>query len=510
MGTSALTFLKEVPGFTWSNPPENNYIDTHIFAKLRKMQILPSDLCNDSEFLRRVRLDIVGALPTPEETNAFLADTDPGKRAKLIDQLLERPEYVKLWTLKWADLLRVRNAKVMVGGVYKFHHWLVAAVRNNMPYDQFARQLLTASGSTFVNPPANYYRAAVDTQDCAETTAQLFLGIRINCAKCHNHPFEKWTQDNYYGIAAFFNRVGRKAGLMPEEQVIWLQRGGEVTQPRTGKQMQPWLPLLGSIDLPGEVDRRERFVEWLTKPENPFFAKVGVNRLWGQLMGRGIVDPVDDFRDSNPPASAELLAALADDFVKHGYDCKHMLRTILNSRTYQLGSRVNPFNAGDAKYFSHAVSRLVPAEQLLDAICQVTMVPEKFSGMPAGTRAAELPSPDVNNDFMRIFGQPMRETVCACERSSDANLSQALQMINGPMVHAKVKDGQNRFRRLAQANKTNAEIVNELYLAALCRQADPTELATATAHIEKATDRLLGVEDVCWALLNSNEFLFQH
>ena len=352
-----------------------------------------------------------------------------------------------------------------------------------MPYDEFSRQLLTSEGSTFVNPPANYFRTATETNDCTETTSQLFLGIRIQCAKCHNHPFERWSQDNYYGIGAFFNRVQRKPGVNPDEQVVWVARAGEVTQPRTGKQMQPWLPLTGTADMPGEEDRRAAFVAWLVRPDNPFFAKVEVNRIWGHLLGRGIVEPVDDFRDSNPPSSATLLAALADDFASHGYDRKRVIRTILNSRTYQLSSRKNEFNVNDARYFSHATTRLLAAEQLLDAICQVTSVSEKFAGLPAGTRATQLPSPDVDSDFLKVFGQPARETACQCERSTDSNLSQALQMINGPLVHAKVRDEKNRLRALAAAGKSNEEIIGELYLSALCRKpSDPEMAAAMRAH----------------------------
>jgi hypothetical protein len=508
--SATMMFLKEVPGFKWNSPPENNFVDHHVLAKLEQLQILPSDLCSDEEFIRRVYFDVIGVLPEPAETAGFLADADPAKRAKVIDGLLERAEFAEFWALKWGDLLRIRNAKVSTSGVHKFHRWLVAAFRDNMPYDQFAKELLTADGSTFVNPPANYFRTATETNDCTETTSQLFLGIRIQCAKCHNHPFERWSQDNYYGIGAFFNRVQRKPGVNPDEQVIWVARAGEVTQPRTGQQMQPWLPLSGTAELTGEDDRRDALVEWLVKPENPFFAKVEVNRIWGHLMGRGIVEPVDDFRDSNPPASAALLEALAADFAAHGYDRKHVIRTVLNSRTYQLSSRKNEFNADDGKYFSHAITRLLTAEQLLDAICRVTGVAEKFAGLPAGTRATALPSPDVESDFLKVFGQPARETACQCERSTDSNLSQALQMINGPLVHSKVRDDKNRLRSLVAAGKSNEEIVGELYLAGLCRQPSEPELTAAAKHIEKSGDRLRGLEDVCWAILNANEFLFQH
>lgn len=508
--TAYMMFLQDVPGFAWNNPPEHNYVDTHVFAKLRQLQVLPSELCSDEEFLRRVYLDVIGILPTVQETQTFLSDPDANKRSRLIDTLLDRPEYADFWALKWGDLLRLRVNKVSASGVPKFYRWLVAAFRENMPYDEFARALLTAEGSTFANPPANYYRTAADTNDCTETTSQLFLGIRIQCAKCHNHPFERWTQDNYYGIGSFFNRVQRKQAATPDELVVWVARSGEVTQPRTGRQMKPWLPLRGEIELSGDDDRRLAFVEWLTSADNPFFAKMEVNRLWGYVMGRGIVEPVDDFRDSNPPASASLLEALAADFVAHGYDRKHILRTILNSRTYQLSSRKNEFNKDDAKYFSHARTRLLSAEQLLDAICQVTEVPEKYAGLPLGTRATQLPSPDVDNYFLKVFGQPARETACQCERSTESNLSQALQMINGPLVHGKIRDEHNRLRRLVAAGKSDAEIVSELYLAAFCRLPGEAELTAALNHIAASGDRMRGLEDVCWAVLNANEFLFQH
>ncbi|MBX7168781.1 MAG: DUF1549 and DUF1553 domain-containing protein [Pirellulales bacterium] len=510
METATLMFLKEVPDFAWNNPAANNYVDENVFAKLQQMQILPSDLCSDEEFVRRVYLDVIGELPTADESRAFALDAAPDKRARLIDALLTRPEYAEFWALKWSDLLRVNNKKVTAAGVHKFRRWIVASLRDNQPYDQFVADLLLAEGSTFDNPAANYYRTAGDTNDCVETTSQLFLGIRIQCAKCHNHPFERWTQDNYYGIGAFFNRVQRKPATRADEQVVWVARAGEVTQPRTGKQMKPWLPLAGDADLPGEDDRRAAFVAWLRGPENPFFAQAEVNRLWAHLMGQGIVEPVDDFRASNPPSNTALLQALAQDFVTHGYDRKHILRTILNSRTYQLSARKNAFNANDAKYFSHAKTRLLSAEQLLDAICAVTAVDEKFPGLPAGTRATQLPSPDVDHYFLKVFGQPPREMACQCERSTESNLSQALQMINGPLVHEKLRHADNRFRKLAAAGKTDPEIVTELYQVALARQPNQAEIDAACKHVAAQPDRLQGLEDVCWAVLNAKEFLFQH
>ena len=511
METAQVMFLKDVEGFAWNNPPESNYVDTHVFAKLQQLQILPSDTCADDEFVRRVYIDLIGRLPTVEETQAFLADAAADKRAKLIDKLLDSPDYANYWTLKWGDLLRVNGKKVTASGVHKFRRWIFESVRDNKPYDQYVGELLASRGSTSEFPAANYFRTAADTNDCAETTSQVFLGIRIQCAKCHNHPFERWTQDNYYGIAAFFNRIQRQPNpLDANEMLISVARAGEVTQPRTGQTMKPWLPLTGDVDVPAEDDRRGALVAWLRSKDNPLFAQAGVNRLWGHVMGRGIVDPVDDFRASNPPSNESLLAALADDFVQHDFDQKHILRTILNSRTYQLSSRKNDFNQTDEKYFSHYRTRMLPAEVLLDSICDVTGVPEKFPGLPAGMRAVQLPSPDVNHQFLKVFGQPAREMACQCERSSESNLSQALQMINGPLVHGKLRDANNRFRKLATAGKTDEEIVAELYLAALCRPPGPVEVEKAVAHVKAQADRLQGLEDVGWALLNAKEFLFQH
>ncbi|MEX0937927.1 MAG: DUF1549 domain-containing protein [Pirellulales bacterium] len=508
--TCDLTFVRDIEGFAWSDPPAGNYIDELVHQKLRQLKYLPSELCTDEEFLRRVYLDLIGVLPTVIETKAFLEEDSTDKRGKLIDALLDRPEHAQFWALKWGDLLRVTDEKLSDEGVHKYYRWLVEAFRHNMPYDQFARELLTAQGSTFQNPPANYYRAAVDMEDCTETTAQLFLGVRIQCAKCHNHPFERWTQDNYYGLAAFFNRVQRKKSPRPDELVVWVARGGEVTQPRTGETMAPWLPLAGEADVAGDVDRRQALATWLTGPDNPFFAKVEANRIWAHAIGRGIVEPIDDFRDSNPPSNAALLDALAEDFIKSGYDRKALLRTILNSRTYQLSANTSAFNADDEKYFSHAQIRLLSAEQLLDAICHVTAVPEKFAGLPAGTHATALPAPNGEHDFLKVFGQPERQTACACERPDESNLSQALQLFNGPLVHGKLRDEQNRFRMLAAAERTDEQIVRELYLASLCRPPSEAELHAAILHIAAKDDRMMALEDVCWALLNTNEFLFQH
>ena len=510
MATSDITFLEEVPGFQWSKTPENNFVDTHSFSKLKQLQILPSDVCTDEEFLRRAYLDLTGRLPRIEETQAFLADQAGDRRAKLVDALLESDDFAEFWTLKWSDILRSNSKKLTSTGVHKFQRWVYDGIRTDMGLDKLAHELLTASGSVFENPAASYWRASRDPNDATETTAQLFLGIRIQCAKCHNHPFEKWSQDNYYGIAAAFTRIGRQQGAKPDEEIIHVTRSGEMKQPRTGQTMKVHLLLKGDVDVPADQDRRQVFADWLVSAENPFFAKASVNRIWGHLMGRGIVEPVDDFRDSNPPSNAALLDELAEQFARNGFSRKWAIRTIMNSRVYQLSSKKNDFNADDEIYASHATPRLLSAEQLLDAICQVTDVAENFSGLPAGTRAVALPDPPTDHYFLKVFGQPQREMACQCERSSESNLSQALQMINGPTVHNKLRAENGRIHQMVKASKTDDEIISTLYLAALARNPVEAELNAARKHIAGSSDRLLALEDVGWAILNSKEFLFQH
>lgn len=509
--TCSLTFVKDIPGYQWPSPPAANYIDELVQAKLRQLQYVPAGLASDDEFLRRVYLDVLGQLPTLEETKAFLADVSSDKRAKLVDKLIDRPEHAKFWALKWGDLLRLTSTQVGSGGVFKYHRWLERAFDTNMPYDQFARELLSSSGSTLAQPTANFYRTATDAQDSVESISQLFLGARLQCAKCHNHPFERWTQDNYFGLTAFFNRVQRKKSPRGDEMVIYLAHSGEVTQPRTGKQMKPWLPGQGEVEPSQSGDRRQPFVDWLTAKDNSLFAKVEANRLWTFVMGRGIVDPPDDFRDSNPPSNAALLDALAKDFSEHGFDRRHLLRTILNSRTYQADFRPTEGSKEEVKYFSHYQPRLLSAEQLLDAICAVTDLPEKFSGLPAGMKATQLPAPDVaKHDFLKVFGQPERQTVCACERTSDSNLGMAIQFFNGPLIHGKLRDTSNRFRKLLTAGKPAEEIVREMYLAAVCREPTQKEIDASLAHLAAKKDDVTAFEDIAWAILNTNEFLFQH
>jgi hypothetical protein len=512
METSFLTAIPETEGFIWPELQESNYVDRLVHARLKQLEYVPAELTSDSKFLRRVHLDVTGLLPPVDVTKAFLADVSPGKRSRLIDELLTSSEHAKFQTLQWGDTLRIRNASVSSPGVFKFYRWLVRSFEQNMPYDRFARELLTASGSSFENPSVNYFRTASNTNDCTESTAQIFLGARLECAKCHNHPHEKWTQDNYYGLAAFFNRIQRDTTLRKDEMFISVADKGEVTQPRTGQQMKPWLPGVGDVEIEDGVDRRITLADWLTSPQNSLFAKVEVNRLWRSVMGKGIVDPADDFRASNPPSNAELLDALAEDFVKHGFDRRHILRVILNSQTYQRNSDINSQNEGDDRYFSKYTRRLLTAEQLLDAVCDVTEVPESFGGLPAGTRATQLPSPDFGKSFLKVFGQPERTSVCQCERSDDLNLSQALQIANGSFVHDKLTNGAGRIRRLLREKKSIEEIVTEFYLAAFCRNPTAAETATAVRFIQSPGERPVEskLEDFNWALLNSNEFLFQH
>jgi hypothetical protein len=512
-----LTYLQPKPGFHWSSPPEQNYVDKHVFAKLKMLSIQPADLCTDQEFLRRAFMDVCGVLPSAAEAQAFLASKEPQKRAKLVDELLERPEYADFWTLKWADVLRSSRKSIMVKGTHVFQKWLRGHIEKNTGLDQVAHDLLTAGGDTFSNPPANFYRVARDPTALAETTAQLFFGIRMQCAKCHNHPFERWTQDDYYSMAAFFARVKQRkdpfdpmANPKDAAEFIYVDRISEVIQPRTNVKMPPKF-MGGKVpEIPAGKDRREVLAQWLTAPENPFFARSVANRIWFHLMGRGIVDPVDDFRDSNPSANDDLLDELARDFAAHKFDAKYLIRTIMNSRTYQLSSKANKFNEDDNKYFSRAVTKLHTAEQLFDALCQVTEVPEKFAGFPLGTRAVQLPDGEANHPFLKAFGQPGRELACECEREGDSNLGQALQLINGPSVNDRLRNPNNRVGKLLAQKLTAEEMLDELYLATLSRPPSAEESKVLLQHVTQAEDKRKGWEDVHWTLINTKEFLFRH
>ena len=507
-----LTHLVEVPGFRAAEVPRDNPIDGAVFAKLNRMRVAPSEPCTDAEFVRRAFLDLVGVLPTPAEVEAFANDPSPDRRARLVDRLLDRPEFYDFWTLKLADVLRANGRLIQTKGAYVFTRWIKDRLVRNTPMDRLVRELLTAGGSAFENPPANYYRVSRDPETAVETTAQLFLGVRIQCAKCHNHPFERWTQDDYYGFAAFFSRVRHKKGRAPEDEVVFSANAGDVRQPRTGKVMPPKAlggPVLADSDK-APADRRERLAAWLTGPDNPFFARSLVNRVWYHLVGRGIVEPVDDFRDSNPASNDELLDGLTAAFVKGGFDLKALIRAVANSRTYQLSARTNELNADDTLYFSHAYTKLLPAEVLLDAISAVTDTVTPLDGLPKGARATQIADGTKENAFLKTFGRPARELACECERESDSNLSQALQLIGGATVNGKLRDDKGRMARLASGGRTPEGIARELYLVALSREPNASELAAAVKHVADAPDRRQAVEDLGWVLINSKEFLFRH
>jgi hypothetical protein len=513
--TSRLTFLRDVPGFVWPSPTEQNFVDKHVFAKLKQLRLPPSELTTDEEFMRRAYLDVCGILPTPDEARAFLANRSTDKRAKLIDALLDRSAYADFWSLKWADKLGCNNRFVGAAGAYKYRRWIRDWVASNRPFDQWVREILTATGPNYSQPAAGFYRRIRDPDSRVETVAQLFLGVRVQCARCHNHPAERWTQDDYFGLAAFFPRIKYKdsenfIGIYNKEEVVYVDRAGEVTHPRTG---QPVVPkFLGGRAAPANdtEDRRQVLAAWLTASDNAFFARTAVNRIWYHLFGRGIVEPVDDFRDSNPPSNDELLDALAADFVDHGFDTKHVIRTIMNSRTYQLSSRPNELNAEDVKYFSHVQLRLLTAEQLLDAISQVTGSSEKFAGLPLGTRAAELPDGEFYHRFLRAFGQPQRSSACECERESDSTLTQALHLIGGRVVHSKLRATDGRVQLLATSQKQPSDLIDELYLSTLSRFPTDAERQVGLTYFNSGSDCRTSVEDLTWALINSKEFLFQH
>lgn len=445
LDTASFLFHQDLPGFVWTEPPHHNFIDALAFAKLKKLQIAPAELCSDQEFIRRVHLDTLGLLPPRAEVEAFVADPSPEKRSQLIDRLLERPEFADQMAQRWADVLRVKSGKLGAPAAYKLHRWLVEAMQRNMPYDELCRTLLTAEGSTLQNPPANFIRATADASECAEATAQLFLAARIQCAKCHNHPFDRWSQDQYHALGAFFARVQRKNTGREGEVLIYSAAAGETVQPRTGKVVPPFVPGMTESSLAAETDRRAALASWMADKGNQHFAQVGANRIWSWLFGRGIVEPVDDFRDSNPPANAELLDALANEFIQSGFDQKHLVRTILRSRTYQLSSRAGAEGDREAKYFARYPAHLLSAEQLLDAICSVTGVAEDFPGLPAGTRAGQLPSPELGGHFLKVFGQPSRETVCDCERGKEPKLTQPLTLLNGTLISQKLKDRRGKL-----------------------------------------------------------------
>ena len=517
--STIVSFVEDVPGLIWETETPANYVDELIYAKLEKFKYLPSGLSSDSEFFRRVHLDLTGLLPTPVQVSEFLDSSVPDKRSKLIDELLETEQFALFWTQKWGDVLKLSARQMGHGGVVKFHRWIRDSVASNQPYDEFAKEILLATGSNLITPTSNFYRSGSDTSDIMESTAQLFLGTRIGCAKCHNHPYEPWTQDSYYGLSAFFNRIETRKTGRKGEIVVWMNDEGDVRHPVTDEIVEPWVPGSHQLDLDSELDRRKAFVEWLTGKDNPFFAKVEVNRIWAQLMGRGIVEPFDDLRDTNPAANQPLLDALTADFVEHDFNRKHIIRTIVNSRTYQASSKTNQWNKTDYRYFSRYYPRRLTAEQLIDALSDLTGIRENFASVSPGIRATQLPAPDLKKhdrekigdiEFLKVFGMPERQTVCECERGDDSSLGQALELFNGRTLHGMLSDQNNRFHLAYKKKQSTESILTDLYLRAFSREPNDEEKKIAVDYFNNAKDKGQALEDIVWVAINRDEFLFQY
>jgi hypothetical protein len=507
--TSPYARLKRYP-----DVPRNSFVDDKLIAKWKDLGLTPSPLCSDEDFYRRIHLDIIGTLPSPASIKAFLADKSPDKRSRAIDQVLAHPEFVDFWTLKWGDLLRINRTQLNEKGMWSFDNWIRTAIRENKPIDEFVRDIVTAEGSTFTDGPANFYRVGNNATDWSEATSQLFLGIRLQCAKCHHHPWEKWSQDDYYGMAAFFVRLGsknsREFGLFGGERITYLNSTGEINNPRTGAVVKPH-PLDGSFtDDP--FDRRRKLADWITSPKNPFLARNIVNRFWGYLMGRGLVEPIDDMRATNPASSPELLDALAQDFINAKFDLKHLLKTIMNSRAYQLASTATPGNQADTGNVNctHYTIKRLSAEELADALDFATGTKEKYPGLPPGTRAIQLPDSEVRSFLLDVFGRPARKVSCECERSGQPNIAQALHLLNGDFLNRKIASTSGRIETLFKNNAPLPAIVEDLYLATVSRPPRAPEMEKALAWLKTAPTPKEGAQDLLWVLLNSREFLFNH
>ncbi|RKU32694.1 hypothetical protein C6496_23600 [Candidatus Poribacteria bacterium] len=508
--TNNIIVMGDRSGYKWVETPEYNYIDTHVHNKLKRMKVLPSELCTDEEFVRRIYFDLTGIPPTPKQVRSFLTDKTPSqaKREQLIDALVETSEFVDHWTHKWGDLLQSNRKFLGERGVWLFQQWIHQAIAENRPYNEFVRDLITATGSTYTNPAASYFRVSREYTAAVENTTQLFLGVRFSCNKCHDHPFEKWTQNQYYELGAFFADVRVKPGQLPGDEVVYANYTTEpVKHPRTLAVVEPSVPF-------GEVtsktdDKRQMLAAWLTSEENPMFARAGANRIWSYFMGRGIIEPVDDIRTSNPPTNPELLDALTKDFVDSGFDMKHIMKTITRSRTYQQSIKTNEWNKADTINFSHAVARRLTAEQLLDAIGVATGSRPRFEEVPKNFRAVQLPDSKVKDDgFLKLFGRPERETSCECERSTEVSLAHAMNLINGPTVAEALIDPEGRIAQLIEANQDDRALVEELYLATLSRLPEKNEYAVAIEHLANAESKEEGAQDLLWALINSPAFLF--
>jgi hypothetical protein len=509
-----LRYVDREPEYVFRGPAPVNEIDKQVFAKQQALQLQPAQIASDTVFLRRVYLDTLGTLPTPEEAREFLDSTASDKRAKLIDRLLERDEYALFWAMKWADVMRGNRNTVSQRGVHSMHRYLVANFAKDRPLNDLAREILTGQGNTLHRPAANFFRIAPTPDEAAESFAQLFLGVRMQCAKCHNHPFESITQSDYYGLAAYFARVkikGKQFGL--DDEIVYLDRQGEVQHPLTRRNLEPAMFGVPAGPIPPEDDRRTKLADWLTASDNRMLARSTVNRIWFHLLGRGIVDPVDDFRDTNPPSHPELLDALAQQFIDGGYRFKPVIRTILNSQTYQLSSEgpVQSSRAADpARYFTKAAVRMVTAEQAIDAVSSAVDLPEKFPGYPLGTRAIGLAEGASDNHFLMAFSRPLRDSACDCAREDDPSLSEALHLLNNNDLVHKIESPASRLGKLLAAEKPTGEILEVLYLSAVSRRPTPAEIKLCEDHIAAVGDRVAALQDLQHALLNSNEFLLRH
>lgn len=508
VGTQFIVLPKGLQ-FQWSGAEPQNYIDEHTHSKFQKLRINPSDLCTDEEFLRRASLDIAGVVPTVDEYSEFLASADSDKRARLVDSLLDRKEFVELWVMKWSELLMIRTTQqIAYKPMLRYYNWVQERVLNEMPIDQMVQELLSASGGTFENAATNYYQMETDPLKVSENVAQVFMGMRIQCAQCHNHPFDKWTMDDYYGFAAFFSQIGRKKAEDPRETVVFNSRGGEVKHPVGGRVMPPKFLGGDAPDTKGK-DRRKVLATWLASKENPYFATNLSNIVWNHFFGKGIINEVDDVRVSNPPVNAELLDALSTKFAEYNYDFKSLVRDICNSRTYQLSTKVNETNEKDDKNFSHASLRRVRSEVLLDVISQVTSTKNKFVGLPLGARAVQIANGNTSTYFLTTFGRARRESVCSCEVKVEPNLSQALHLLNGDTLASKIAQGKLVETRLAEG-MTPEQIVEEMYVRCLTRKPTEEEVKRLNEVIGPAENKKQILEDAFWALLNSREFVFNH
>lgn len=490
-------------------PSHGNYIDELVDKKLRQVRIPPSGLCSDEEFLRRATIDITGLLPTEEEYVAFLADSSENKRRELVDRLLERKEFSEIWAMKFAQLLAIKSSNtVSYKSAFLYANWLTDQFIHNVPIDEMVRDLLASTGGTFTTPQTNFYEMERDRLKTAENVAQVFMGIRTQCAQCHNHPFDRWTMDDYYGFAAFFAQVGRKQAEDYREFVIF-PGGGETKHPMTGENMKPKFLGGEEPDVAGK-DRRAVLAEWLTAGDNPYFAPSIANRVWKHFTGVGLVDEVDDVRASNPPSNPELYQRLGEKLVEYDFDFRQLVRDICASQAYQRSSQALPENESDSRNYSHAVVRRLPAESLLDCISQVTGSPDKFRGLPLGARAVQIADGATSNYFLTSFGRSPRVTVADCEATTDPSLSQALHLLNGNSVHNKIVQGKLIAQWLNEDELTVDDVLQKIYIRCLTRTPSDQEKEQLRQTVAAAENDQQGLEDVFWAVLNSREFVFNH